>query len=121
MAAEAHIIERSGLSQQAAEGTTALVQSDVRKLMMAYIQADPEQVGSAEQALSEWLEPAEDGVAMKMLNLARDWMFFAAIRHHVGWQEEQEKEDDGPCATSQSRLAPFAFAVFGFNKCHFEQ
>ena len=48
---------------------------------------------------------AQPDIWRTQVNLARDWMFFAAIRHHVGWQEEQEQEGDGPCAANRN---PFA-------------
>ena len=26
------------------------------------------------------------------VNMARDWMFFSVIRHHLGWTDDQKKE-----------------------------
>ena len=75
IAAEARMVERSRLSH--AEPVTlskALTGDDVRALMLAYIQADEDHNAEAEAALSQWLEPTEGGVAMKMLNLGRDWI-----------------------------------------------
>jgi hypothetical protein len=72
IASQEHIVERSRLSHT--EQASELTQDDVRALMLAYIQLDPEHNPDAESVFSKWLLPEEDGVAMKMLNLARDWI-----------------------------------------------